>query len=242
VSAEILTSQHNGHLLEFNERTHIYRLDGIIRPGVTTVNKGGYPESEALIRWRIKQGIGEYETKAKATEAANIGTLVHEYAYLLDMGMPTDDVQERIRKHKDADKINGCVDHLMSWRATNQDRVIAAENIIAGYDKGGDDEEEQEWFCGKFDRLASRDGLVVLSDYKTSSGIFVEQFVQLAAYAIAIKYWMGITVDALEIVRFGKKDNAFETKLEKSQAVIGELKRQFRRNLRTYYFRKRFEK
>jgi hypothetical protein len=98
-------------------------------------------------------------------------------------------------------------------------------------------------FCGKFDRLARRPGVgLVLSDFKTSSGIYADQKIQLAAYAVAIEFWMGLTVDAIEILRFGKDDGEFETELVTSKAAIHEFMQQAKRCRATYEFKKQWDR
>lgn len=237
----LLTSTARGHTLQFDEVKHRYTLDGIIVPGVTTVLKGGYPESEALTRWRIKQGIKEYETKAKVNEAASVGTILHEYAYYIDLGKPLpDDMYQRIESHSKKADIRNCVHQFQRWKDRSVDKIIGSEDIIAGRDKGAED-EEVVYFAGKYDRLAERNGKIVLSDFKTSSGIYITQFMQLAAYAVALEYWKRIKVDALEVLRFGKKDPEFETKLIDDGDAIAELKRQFIRTLRTHAFRTAYD-
>lgn len=234
MKADIVDTRH-GHTLEYNDKRHIYRLDGKIIPSVTTINKKGYPESEALIRWRIKQGIKEFETGHKAKAAASIGTLTHEYAYYVDRKLDAPaDLIDRIAKHKDSDKVMNCISHFKAWKSENDDDILASEAIVCA-------PLDELWYAGSFDRLAHRGSRVVLSDFKTSSGIYVDQFVQLAGYVCAIKYWLGIEVQDIEIVRFGKTDDTFETKLVSDQKEIDIFIDQFNRNLRTYDFRTKYE-
>ena len=261
----VTVSEKNGHILTFNESSHRYKLDDKSISGVTTINKSGYPQSFFLTNWMIGQGaefvanklVTFYKWKArkskgfvkpmvkqvawivkkskqayrrKSKEAADIGTVVHDYANAYEAKLPFD--MKRVTEHKDRFKIEKCLKKFVSWAKKNKDEMIAAEEVVAS---------PTYWYAGKFDRLTKRNGLNILSDFKTSSGIYVDMFVQMAGYAIAIKEWMGIDVHGIEIVRFGK-DGSFETKLVTDVAEITEYMNQFVRNCLTSQFRKKFEK
>lgn len=262
---DLIRSERNGHVLEFNENTHRYTLDGKSISGVTTINKQGYPESPFLSSWKIGQGsmyvihkllvfyqwrlrhkqnkffkpkaeLLEYLIKKsktaymrKSKEAADIGSIVHDYANAFERHVQFD--MKVIEQHVDRKKIERCLNKFLSWKSKNKDRMLASEDIVAS---------PTYWFAGKFDRLAERDGLVILSDFKTSSGIYTEQFVQMAGYAIAIKEWLGIDVNGIEIVRFGK-DGSFGTKLVTDYNEITDYMNQFVRNCQTSQFIKKYE-
>lgn len=255
---EIQRSESNGHVLTFNDGNHRYSLNGKPVTSVTTVNKQGYPESPRLTSWKIGQGaafaireirafikkktkltvklLADLIKRSKtayvkpAEAAANIGSIVHDYAHAYEHKLSFD--MERVNQHPDKEKIQKCISQFLNWVVSNQDEIIKSEEIVAS---------TKYWYAGKFDRLAIRKGVVVLTDYKTSSGIFIDQFIQLAGYTLAIEEWMGIKVDVIEIVRFGK-DGSFETKPELEEVKIQELKDQFIRNLQTAKFRKENDK
>jgi hypothetical protein len=63
-------------------------------------------------------------------------------------------------------------------------------------------------------------------------------YVQLAAYATAIKEWMGLDVGGLEILRFGKEDGEFETLLIDDPIEIQRFKDQAIRCRETFEFTK----
>lgn len=258
-------SYDNEHTIEFNEGSHRYKLDGKAAVGVTTMIKGAYPTSAGLISWMKGQtaealfraltvpGGGGYHprdgfwpieevTKADliktakqadrsvTQEAADIGTLVHEFCYLTDTQGAPNDLLETIATLPVKDKIMAGIDKFREWKKTTpKDKFVAAEGLIAS---------PSYLFCGKFDKLADRGGQLVLSDYKTSKAIYLEQFVQLGAYAIAIEEWMGLHVDGLEILRFGKEDGEFETLLIDNPDEIQEFKKQAIRCRQTHEFRK----
>lgn len=209
--------------------------------GVTTFCKSGIRTSQGLISWQKEQAltslfsnltsIGEEgycpresfwpvheetrielfkEAKAadriKSQEAADIGTCIHEYCFLYETNGDLLKLEAQINRFPDETRkmvVNG-INKFKSWRLLNPDKITAVENIIAS---------PTHLFCGKFDKLAIRNGVLILSDYKSSKSIYLDQFIQLAAYAIGIKEWMGLDVGGLEILRFGKEDGEFETML-----------------------------
>lgn len=217
-------------ILVFDDATHRYYLNGNHVPGVTGVNKSSYPKSEALIKWMIKQGIEEYETQKKAKEAASIGSLVHEYVHSMSIGKAFE--RQQIDAHPDKEKIEKCIKKVEEWRLTNEDELVAAEQVTGS---------AKYRYGGTYDRLAKRGDLLVLSDYKTSSGIYPDMFIQLAGYAIALEEWNGIVVDGLEIIRFGK-DGSFGSKLITDKKQMKAHRKQFIRNVETFYYRKEFDK
>lgn len=249
----LIQSESNGSYLTFNEEEHSYTLNGKQVPGVTTILHNGLPTSHTLITWMSKQAgwyvveqlkqcpepvikLPSYlleeivkkstsASKKKASEAATIGSLVHDIAEKIESGQPWD--KSLVEKHVDREKITNCLEKFEEWRVGNKDEIIGHEDIIASVTHS---------FGGKYDRLCKRGKHIVLSDYKTSGAIYISQFVQLAAYAIALEEWKGIKVDALEILRFGKADAKFETEIIKSPKKIQELKDQFVRCKGTYEF------
>lgn len=263
----LIQSTSNGHYLTFDDDKHRYILDGERVPGVTTFGHGGYPTSEALISWMkgqtgnavfdallSQQGGGYYphvvfpisETerkeivkkaktadRTKSEEAADIGTLVHDFCYQTEVNkVVSKELLDKIGLHKDKEKILAGVDKFTEWRKTNADEMVASESIIAS---------PTHSFGGKFDRLARRDGKLILSDFKTSGAIYVDQFIQLAAYRIAIQEWLGMTVEGLEVLRFGKDDGEFETKMIDKPEEIKAFEEQAIRCRYTYIFRNKWE-
>lgn len=248
------------HTIQFSESSHRYKLDGKPCVGTTTFEKAGYPTSMGLIQWMkgesinftfdwfIKRGsvtgITEEERKelfkaAKAADqkssqaAADIGTLVHDFAYLTELGKTreTEALYNQIIQLPEESKtkiLNG-MNRFKDWKGKNSDELVASETLIAS---------PTHMFCGKFDRLARRNGKLILDDFKTSNSIYPDHFIQLGAYAIAIKEWLGLDVEALEILRFGKEDGEFQTMMIDKKDEIEMFKAQAIRCRETYEFRK----
>lgn len=253
----IIQSTKDNNYLSFDEEKHKYILNGARVPGATTFVHGGYVTSEALVSWMKGQtAAAAYQTgwddgnigfkpnatqmkeiikaakaadKKKSEEAAAIGTLTHDYAYEMEIkGGPSKELLEKIAQHKDKLIIEGCIEKFNEWRKTNADVIVSSEAIVASviHQTGG-----------KFDRLARRNGILVLSDFKTSTGIYVDQKIQLAAYRLMIREWLDLNVEAIEILRFGKEDGEFETDLVSDPKILDALEAQAIRCRDTYRFR-----
>lgn len=256
-------SKHSGHVLKFYEQSHVYELDGKVVPGVTSLVKGGLPTSFFLTNWMIGKGaqyvvdwfkgwresendfpieqqLKELVKASKtayrkdASAAAGIGSLIHDFAYYTELGN-TQRAEEILAaaKPEDLKKVMNGITKFKEWKAQNNDEIIATEATVASV---------KHKFAGKFDRLAKRDGRIVLSDFKTSSGIYGDMFVQLGAYAVAIKEWMDLDVEVVEILRFGKEKGEFEVKGFDKKTDIKRFKDQAIRCRETFEFVKKMEK
>lgn len=53
----LIRSEKKGHILEHDEEQHIYLLDNKILDGVTTILGGGYPKSQKIIEWQMKEAM-----------------------------------------------------------------------------------------------------------------------------------------------------------------------------------------
>lgn len=261
VAALSVNKSHDGkHTIQFNESSHRYKLNGKACVGTTTFVKAGFPTAMGLISWMKGQSIEhvfqwfvnrgsvhsitteEWKEEVKAAkkadqktsqEAADIGTLMHDYAYLTELGKITEaeNLYSQILELPDDVKgkvING-ITKFKEWKKTNTDELIASETLIAS---------PTHLFCGKFDRLAKRNGVLILDDFKSSNSIYLEHFIQLGAYSIAIREWLGMKVEALEILRFGKEDGEFETMIIDDPKEIIMFENQAIRCRDTYEFRK----
>jgi len=243
----------SGDYLTYDDSKHSYNLNGEVVPGVTTIIHNSLPEAIQLVHWKIRQGclavanklsdVDEITEKVKkdavrtsvqaykeeTKKAANIGTIVHDYAETRTAGKSFD--FSIINTHPDKEKIFNCINEFEKWFETTQDELLSAEEVVGS---------SKYMFAGKYDLLTKRKKHVILKDYKTSAGIYTSYFIQLAAYAMALEEWKGIKVDKLEIVRFGKKEGDFEFKEVGTKKKIKELQDQFIRCRKTYDFIKEF--
>lgn len=225
-NAETVTSQSNDHILEFNAKSHRYRLKksgtDMFRPvvSVTTVGRA-FPQSEALVKWRIKQGIEEYISGEKLSKAGEIGTFSHSIFNQIEKGE---------NPHiPDIKEIQNCVRLFKKCREErlSKDKILKAEAIMAS---------PTRMVAGTLDRLVERSGKIILSDFKTNSGIYDSALFQLAGYSILLEEWFGIVPDVWEILRFGKTDEDYEFREVREKDVMKDYQDQWNRNVDTYRF------
>jgi hypothetical protein len=207
--------------LTFDEAAHSYAVsvDGgepELVPSVTQIL--GVIDKPALPRWAAKE-TAEYvartlkpgvaldeiaiknlvkDAKAapwrKSGDAADIGTLVHAFAEDHALG------KSPSLPHNEAAR-NACARFLEWWEA-NDVQPVAVERKV--YDI-------RRKYAGTVDLLALINGNLAVADYKTSTGIWPEYALQLAAYAEAWETETGDGVEERWCLRFGK-DGTFETK------------------------------
>lgn len=256
-------SHDHAHTLEFNEATHRYKLDGRAVPGVTTFIKASLPEGEALINWRARQaaafatswyaGLEKHPTPAmvdtavelsltayreKLSDAGNIGHALHALIELTERqgGFPP---REVVQAHALRLPLASQDAFRLALRSYQDFMVVqpklellAAEGSVASV---------EHRFAGTFDRLHRVEGKIVLSDFKTSKGIYDSHLIQLGAYSLALREWHGVHVDTLEILRFGK-DGSFTPLTISDSGAILELEQQAVRCRQTYEALRRIAK
>lgn len=242
MSKKITTStSHDGkHILEFNEESHRYKLDGKQIRGATTVNSG-YPKAEALIRWMVQQGIDEYINKTQMKRGGDIGTLLHLFAECHEKGIPFNQQLVNDSPYKEA--IERVISRFLDWRSGNDDEIMSAEEIIASV---------QLQVGGKTDTLRQREKLgLLLSDYKTAKNIYMEHILQVVGgYRRMYREWKNIIVPYVEIVTFPKEteDDMHILLADKDgwtkdgirtdiPNFFDRVEQQFERNVATYQFR-----
>ncbi len=231
-----------------------YKLNGKAVVGVTTMVKAGLPTPEPLQGWKIGKGA-EYvwdqfmldERAAKVDmvkaaktawksdleAAAGIGVIVHDYAELVSL-KKHEAALEMLAKHEGSEHWGGilsAIHKVDEFNKDNKDEIIATETIVGSPNYG---------FAGRFDRLVRRNGVVIISDYKTSGGFYVEQFIQDAAYSIAISEWMNLKVEGFEVIRFAKDGGDYQQLLISDKDEIKMLQDQALRCLETYQCLKKF--
>lgn len=254
--SEQFRSHDKAHVLEFNEKNHRYKLDGAFVPGVTTLIKATLPEGEGLINWRVKQAVEyvhskwrsletmpesvsdwELEVGAKALiahrqkldEAGNIGTALHNYIEAIEAGQTPP--PHGLTGDLEAAFVKAVAAYNQYTHEHGPIKLLHAELGIAS---------PTYKYAGKFDRLHEREGKVVLSDFKTSKAIYPSHLIQLGGYSLALREWMDVDVDELEILRFGK-DGEFEPLTIADKSVILELEGQFVRCRQTFDFLKKYD-
>lgn len=234
------------HTLDYIEtpKSHRYELDGKRVKGATTVGEV-YPKGEGLIKWMVEQGIQEYMNKTALHKGADVGTVLHNFAECHEKGIAFDFTQVTSSPYEQ--DIRRVIDRFLKWRTNNKDEVLATETIIASV----------ELQCGgKIDTLRKRAGVgLVLSDYKTSKGIYVTQLLQvIGGYRRMYREWVNLDIPYVEIVTFPKQpDQEMHVLLADNNGWVKDgvrtdipdlfkkVELQFERNLGTYLFRSEVE-
>lgn len=178
--------------LVFNESTHRYRLDGKAVPSVTGLIGKGLPK-DSLVYWSAKS-VAEYV--ADNPEAVE---------QLRDMGRePMVQALKSVPwEARDKAAIRGTDVHAIA------ERVVYGEDVevpahLAGHVKGYVDFLDRFgvepvltersvahrglWYAGRFDLIADIAGVRWMLDNKTSTNVYGETALQLAAYAGAEFY------------------------------------------------------
>jgi len=182
-------------------RAHItYKLaDGTAVPGVTTVL--GVLNKPALVKWANNLGLQGIDSTRYVNEKAAIGTLAHQMIanYLRGEATGTDEYSK-----VQIDQAENAVLAFFEWEKTHPVKALLVEEPIVS---------EQFHYGGTIDCLGQINSSLCLLDFKTSSGIFPEMMVQLAAYKhLLIEH--GYAINQAIILRVGRTpDEGFEERL-----------------------------
>lgn len=177
--------------VEFDEAHHTYRLDGVVVPSCTTVldqksrpylapwaAKEGY--NYLMTHWDLKKRYNRLEKQellyqAKnayqriKTDAASSGTDVHSAIQEIICGRwPSGELDPIVTR---------CLDSFCQWAEQHRIEWLASELMVAS---------RQHQFAGTIDFLAIIDGVLTLGDFKTSTRVHPEYFLQTAGYWLAL--------------------------------------------------------
>lgn len=144
-------------------------------PGTTSIISR-FKESGALIAWAYKRGKDGLELYESRDKAAEIGTVVHEMVELFIAGENPRDAFAVLTSQNDADAAMSAFNAFEEWFQMNQLKVVAQEMQLVS---------ETYRFGGTPDAVAEDSrGRLVLLDWKTSDGVYMDHLVQLGAYRI----------------------------------------------------------
>ncbi len=216
---------------------------------------GTPPISEDRIEELVKEAKKKPDEEADA--AGDVGTILHSYAYLTEVGKSGEALSllRTNKGHPDFERIKLCVDQFDAWYKQDgyADTVVAAEAIVAlpcSHHWTEADKADTKvrlnianspyclCFAGKFDRLVQRGSRLILSDFKTASGIYHDTPMQLVAYKMAVEYWLGGEIDGIEILNFSKKTGKFTTVLMDDKAELRDMEAQVMRCRETFAFKR----
>lgn len=206
---------------QFDDKKHVYTLDGKRLYGVTSVL--GVIAKPALIGWSAKMvtewinencptndsgvfqvtkadlEIAKNAHRKKKEEAGDVGTDVHALCEeQIKMAIATNQGYLTLLKMPE----NPMVQKFIVWAVENQVQFLASEKKMYS---------REMWVAGTCDFTAKIGDKLYMGDIKTSSGIYGrEYFFQCAGYILMAEEH-GEKFDASIIVRLGK-DGSFETK------------------------------
>lgn len=200
--------------------SHMYRIDNsaTLSPGVTTIlNVINKPY---LVPWAAKEAAkriqayllqhavdrpltadeivelveeGRQAHVEKKEAAADVGTRAHRAVNEIIEG----------REPVLTDDIRPCVEAFQSWQAKSGIVMKVGDTKVASKIYG---------FGGSLDALGSKDGKLILIDFKTSNHWNDEFAFQVAAYCHAFTETFGAVVQEAMILKLGKTEPTFEVK------------------------------
>ena len=145
--------------------------------------------SEELLDEIEREAKGAY--RKKSTEAMDIGTRVHKIieTWIESDGVLTlDEVIDPYAKRG--------LEAFLSWGEEHDIEIISYEQVVT----------DNRYYAGRYDLLAKVDGKLTLIDFKTASGIWFSNWLQLGGYAIAIDE----PVEEIAVLRIDKETGDLE--------------------------------
>lgn len=212
---------YNGEVeLVFDSVKHTYEANGKIVFGVTSIT--GILDKPALVYWAANMAAEWFEKNVplgtmideisrariieglktafrhRSKEAADIGTAVHKYLEeYLNAGINGDPLPPMPVN----ENIYNAIKAFLEWTRVNKVKFIAAERKVYSRKYG---------YAGTLDALGYVNGELCIIDFKTSSGIYPEMFLQTSAYAKAVNEEDGTKIKTCYIVRVPKDGSEFE--------------------------------
>jgi hypothetical protein len=162
------------------KKTNLYLIDGKKVPSVTQIlSVVGKPQ---LMMWYGK--LGNEEAKRISDEAKAYGSLIHS---LIEQIVNGQDINL-------ADKVKPVLDNFQmitkNWKWLEFEKVLLNKEFMFG---------------GTADAIAEIDGHRTLVDFKTSSGVYPEMHLQMAAYMKCLP-----EVESAVILHLNKDTNGWE--------------------------------
>ena len=206
--------------ITFYPNSHQYKMDG---ENLISVSRAlGVIDKPALAQWRVDKGcdllLAKLATEGEVTEedielarreharfseeAANLGTLVHEWCEKFIRSKLFGEAQPELPE--DEKVLNGVLAFL-KWNKENDVEYLWSERLVYSKEHG---------YVGTADLGIQIKGEYYLGDFKTSKSIFPEAYLQTAAYLHALQEEEGFgQYKGRYIIRLGKEDGEFEAVL-----------------------------
>ena len=146
-----------------------YQADGTRVPSVTTIT--GHMKSAALIKWAYNRGRDGVELYGSRDEAAETGSIVHQW-------IENDLYGEPLQRYDEADsrrlaEATQGYEAYRDWRGTVELDILETEVPLVSETFG---------FGGTLDALAILNGERCIFDWKTSNSTYPDYIAQVAAY------------------------------------------------------------
>ena len=189
----------------FDEARHKHYINGKEVTGTTSIV--GVIDKPALIPWALNQAFDKFKKfkfdpqkideakkapNEKKMEAAHFGTIVHalceHFNKTGDLVSATDPIlpQEILEltkefTPKELEKGEKLVKQFTEWFQKNNAKVLYVEQNVFS---------ETHFIGGIFDLVIEMGGKTYLLDFKTSSGVYPSQFIQMGGYDLQLEEMM----------------------------------------------------
>ena len=176
-----------------------YEIDGIEYPSVTTIlNVVAKP---FLIKWANGLGKQGIDSEEYVKNSANIGTLTHLLIENYINNNDTDANTLNTYNKKQVDLAKKLFENFRGWYSKQERKPIFTELSMVS---------ERLGFGGTCDFVFEDNGNFCLVDFKTTTHIQREYFIQLLAYSLLLKEKKGIIVDTLSILRLTEEGYEYQ--------------------------------
>lgn len=201
-----------------NHTTYVNK-DGIIVPSTTTILK--MINKEELLYWANSLGFKRKSVKNELEISAYIGSTVHHMIeeYTTIGTYDFNDITRSGIVEKIAIK-NAFISFLKFYiKEKNNLKYVMTEKQLSGKRHGG-----------TLDALVEYDGLLTLTDYKTSKAFYPTMILQLGAYDILLREILNIKVDQYMVLLLDKKEgNIAKTKIVNDKEEMKEYRIAFKK-------------
>ena len=179
--------------LEYDDKAHSYKVEGVKVPSVTRVVDGCFPKD--LTHWALSIGQEEYDKVIN--DALEIGNDTHQWIeHYINYGHACTEPEDYISKSVNA---------FLDWTTEYNPEWVDAERKVYC---------DKYKYAGTVDAVAKINGRVCVIDFKTSKKVYKPYHLQVTAYAQAIKRMDGLRRWPLGIIlRLDKETGEFEHKV-----------------------------
>ena len=184
--------------LEYDDKAHSYKVEGVKVPSVTRVVDGCFPKD--LTHWALSIGQEEYDKVIN--DALEVGNDTHQWIEdYINYGHACENTDGLWR----CNQILKTVKAFLEWEEEYNPEWIDAERKVYCY---------KYKYAGTVDAVAKINGRVCVIDFKTSKKIYKPYHLQVTAYAQAIKRMDGLRRWPLGVIlRLDKETGKFENKV-----------------------------